>query len=105
MCECTVITFLLVVITTAICLIRFPVSSSDQGWLATPTAANQPPPSTSPLTEDQPNTPASTSATGTVADHSPSCELPLYLWEDWVVLYLRHMRQMLNEKEIPTNER
>ena len=47
-----------------------------------------------------------TSSIGMAVDQSKetSAEPSLYPWEDWVVVYLRHMRQLF-DKEVPTNER
>ena len=45
------------------------------------------------------------SSTGMVGDQSKgTSECSLYLWEDWVVVYLCHMRRLF-DKEVPTNER
>ena len=57
---------------------------------------------------DQPSTSASgcpgPNFTGVSGDQPQPSELFVYQWEDWVVLYLRNLRQIVDES-VPTNER
>ena len=57
---------------------------------------------------DQPSTSVSDcpgpESTGVSADQPQSSELFVYPWDDWVVLYLRNLRQIVDES-VPTNER
>ena len=57
---------------------------------------------------DQPSTSASgcpgSNFIGVSDDQPQPSELFVYKWEDWVVLYLRNLRQIVDES-VPTNER